>query len=160
MLYLIGVNHVVQFGEPSRATNSRIVREKRASFRAHVSEAIEKFGISILAEEFSEEAKNKNGVSETTLEQFGKAKGIEYRSCDPTSIERKEKGIEIGNADWDKREEIWLSRINDCKNRNVLFVCGDDVEAFGQKLIAAGFDVVLAPKCWCISDYEFVVSDP
>jgi hypothetical protein len=59
LLYLIGVNHVVRFGDPSRATNSRIVREKRASFKAHVLEAIEKFGISVLGEEFSDEAKKK-----------------------------------------------------------------------------------------------------
>jgi hypothetical protein len=159
LLYLIGVNHVVQFGEPSRATNSRIVREKRASFKAHVLEAIEKQDIAILAEEFSEEAKVKWRVSETTLEQFGKTKGIEYRPCDPTSIEKKEKGI--GESDWNKREEFWLSRIQDSKNRNVLFVCGDcHEEPFAKKLTAAGFDVRHAPTCWRISDYEFVVSDP
>jgi hypothetical protein len=57
MVYLIGVNHVVQFGAPSRAPNSKIVREKRESFKAHVLEIIEKLNITILAEEFSQEAK-------------------------------------------------------------------------------------------------------
>ena len=54
LLYLIGVNHVVQFGEPSGATNSRVVREKRASSKAHALEAIEKQDITILAEESTE----------------------------------------------------------------------------------------------------------
>jgi hypothetical protein len=156
MVYLIGVRHLVQHDAP-RA--EKIVREKRATFRRHVLEVIEELNITILAEEFSDEAKKICHVSETTLEQFGKAKGIEHRFCDPTSIEREEKGIK--KADWDKREEIWLSRIKDCKNRNVLFVCGDEhVEAFGQKLIATGFDVEHAPKCWRITDDELFFSDP
>jgi hypothetical protein len=155
MVYLIGVNHLVQHDAP----RAKIVREKRVTFKGHVLEVIDKLDISILAEEFNEEAKQNCGVSETTLEQFGKAKGIEYRACDPTSIEREEKGIE--NADWDKREEIWLSRINDCKNSNVLFVCGDDhFESFRKKLIAAGFDVEDAPKCWRINRDEVFLSDP
>jgi hypothetical protein len=155
MVYLIGVNHLVQHDAP----RERIVREKRATFKRHVLEVIEKLDISILVEEVSEEAKKNWGVSETTLEQFGKAKRIEYRPCDPSSIERKEKGIE--NADWDKREEILLSRINDCKNRNVLFVCGDHhFESFRKKLIAAGFDVEQAPKCWHINHDELFFSDP
>ena len=81
MVYLIGVNHVVQFGAPSRASNSKIVRENRASFKAHVLEVIEKLNITILAEEFSHEAKKKWDVSETALEHFGVTKQIEHRFC-------------------------------------------------------------------------------
>jgi hypothetical protein len=159
MVYLIGVNHVVQFDAPSRATNLKIVREKRASFKVHVLEAIHNFNISILAEKFSEEAKTKWGVRDSTLEQLARVKGIEHRFCDPTSTEREENAIE--QSDSDKREEFWLSRIQDCKNKNVLFVCGDDhFEPFGKKLITAGFDVQRAPKCWQISDDEFFFSDP
>jgi hypothetical protein len=156
MVYLIGVNHSVQHDAPGAKT---IVRDKRATFKAHVLEVIEKLDVSILAEEFSEEAKKKCGVSETTLEQFAKAKGTEHRFCDPISIEREETGIEKG--DGNKREEIWLSRINDCKERNMLFVCGDDhFESFSKKLIAAGFDVEHAPKYWHISNDELFFSDP
>ena len=90
MVYLIGVNHLVQHDAPS----VKIVREKRATFKAHVLEVIKKLDISVFAEEFNEEAKKNQGVSRTTLEQFGKTEGIEYRFSDPTSIERKEKQIE------------------------------------------------------------------
>jgi hypothetical protein len=155
MVYLIGVHHLVQHDAPS----VKIVREKRATFKAHVLEVIKKLDISVFAEEFNEEAKKNQGVSRTTLEQFGKAERIEYRSCDPTSIERKEKQIE--RSDWDKREKVWLSRINDCKNRNVLFVCGDDhFESFSKKLTAEGFAVEHAPKCWRISYDELFFSEP
>jgi hypothetical protein len=151
MLYLIGVNHIVQF-DPAPDL-SKTVREKRASFKAHVSEIIEKLDISILAEEFSDEAKKKWGASESTLEQLGKAKRIEHRFCDATISERKENEIE--ESDSDKREQFWLSRIQDCKNSNVLFVCGDDhCESFGKKLPAAGCDVKHGPR-WCISKDEW-----
>jgi hypothetical protein len=129
-----------------------IGRDKRASFKAHVLEVIETLGISILAEEFSDEAKRKWKVSESTLEQLAKAKGIEHRFCDPTAVQREENRIE--QSDSDKREQFWLSRIQDCKKRNVLFFCGDDhVETFGKKLIAGGFDVKYGPR-WQISDQE------
>jgi hypothetical protein len=143
MVYLIGVNHVVQFGAPSRATNSKIVREKKASFKTHVLEIIEKLNITILAEEFSDESKKIWDVSETTLEHFGKTKRIAHRFCTPG------------------REEIWLSEIEDCKKKNVLFVCGNDhLESFCKKLTAVGFDVELAPKFWSISEANSFFSDP
>jgi hypothetical protein len=132
MVYLIGVRHDIHFDPgPHRA---KIVRDKRASFKAHVLEVIETLGVSILAEEFSDEAKRKWKVSESTLEQLAKARGIEHRFCDPTSVQKKENGIE--ESDSDKREQFWLSCIRDCESRNVLFVCGGNhVETFGKELI-------------------------
>ncbi len=152
MVYVIGVNHAVQFDPAPHV--AKIVRDKRASFKAHVLEVkvIPKFGISILAEEFSDQAKMKWGVTESVLEQLAKANVIEHRFCDPCPAEKEQNRIE--QSDSDKREQFWLSRIRDCKNRNVLFVCGDDhVEPFGKKLIAAGFDIKYGPR-WPISDYE------
>jgi hypothetical protein len=150
MVYLIGGRHDIQFDPgPHRA---KIVRDKRASFKKHVSEVIEPLSISILAEEFSDEAKRIWKVSESTLEQLAKAKGIEHRFCDPTSAQKRENGIE--ESDSDKREQFWLSCIQDCKSRNVLFVCGGDhVETFGEKLMVAGFDVKYGPR-WEITDVE------
>jgi hypothetical protein len=134
MVYLIGVNHIVQFDPAPHA--AKIVRDKRVSFKAHVLEVIENFDISILAEEFNDEAKKIWLVGETTLEHVATAKGIDHRFCEPG------------------REEIWLSQIEDCKNRNMLFVCGDDhFESFAEKLIAAGFDVKHGSR-WRISDEE------
>jgi hypothetical protein len=152
MLYLIGVNHILQH-ESTRRNLSKLVRDKRAVFKAHVLHAIENFDIAILAEEFSKDAKKLWRVNESTLEQFGKTKGIKHRFCDPTSAERKEKGIE--ESDWEKRVEIWLSQIQDCKNKNVLFVCGDDhFEFFRQKLIGEGFDVKDGPR-WDVTQDEW-----
>jgi len=153
LLYLIGVNHAVQFKSALSQlfSESESVRAKREAFKAHVAEMIDKLGIEVLAEEFSEESKRKpperetalNDQSErarfetalalcnyeTVLEQFSKAKGIEHRFCDPDSKERKALGIE--ESDWGKHEQ-----------RGLLFVCGDNhYDAFAQLLENDGFSV-------------------
>jgi hypothetical protein len=156
MLYLIGVNHVQQH-ESARHNLSKLVQDKRAVFKSHVLETIENFEITILTEEFSKDAKKKLGVTESTLEQVAKAKGIKYRPCDPDSREKEAHGI--GIDDDEKREQFWLARIQDCKNKNVLFVCGDDhFKSFAEKLIAEGFDVKHGPR-WNISQDEQRIID-
>ena len=173
MLYLIGANHAQQFKSAvaQMFQESESVRTKRADFTAHVTEMIDKLDIEILAEEFSDEAKKKPTPEEleqsswgtalaqccweTVLEQFAKAEGLEYRSCDPDSRERGAHGID----DDEKREQFWLARIQDCKNKNVLFVCGDDhFKSFAEKLIAEGFDVKHGPR-WNISQDEQRIID-
>ena len=169
LLYLLGVNHAVQF-KPAMTQmfadgESEAVRKKCEAFKAHVAEMIDKLGIEVLAEEFSDEGKRESQTREfakscaeaehepfdwetacqqfdweTELQKFSKAKGIEHRFCDPDSKERKALGIE--ESDWDKREQVWLSRIADCKRRRVLFVCGDNhYDAFAQLLESNGFNV-------------------
>jgi hypothetical protein len=186
LLYLIGGNHAVQFkfARSLLAGESESVQKKREAFKAHVATMIDKLAIEILAEEFNKEAKEQLdsqeaaeafrerlstelGVEieplswETVLEQFSKAKGIEHRFCDPTSIEKQALGIEVDpnketEADWRKREQFWLSKIADCKGRRVLFVCGDKhYDAFAQLLESNGFTVQRGEH-YDISDQEFL----
>ena len=185
LLYLIGVNHAVQFKSAVSQlfSESERVQKKREAFRAHVTEMIDTLDIEILAEEFSEEGKRKpqeretalddrserarfeTAVAqcnyETVLEQLSKARGIEHRFCDPDTKERKVLGIEVDRrketeSAWRKREQVWLSRIADCKDRRVLFVCGDNhYEAFAQLLATNGFNVRCGPH-YDISDEDFV----
>ena len=177
LLYLIGVNHAVQFKSAVSQlfSESESVQNKREAFKAHVAEIIDTLQIEVLAEEFSEEGKRKPQEKETALddqseramfetavaqcnyetmlEQFGKAKGIEHRFCDPDSKERKTLGIK--ESDWGKREQVWLSRIADCKLRRVLFVCGDNhYDALARLLESNGFNVRRGPH-YDISDEEF-----
>ena len=178
LLYLIGVNHALQFKSAVAQMfgESENVQKKREAFKAHVAEMIDKLDIEILAEEFSQETKQQPDAQEeeafreevtaelgtapeplswdTVLEQFSKAKRIEHRFCDPDSKERKALGIE--EPDWGKREQVWLSRIADCKRRRVLFVCGDNhYDAFAQLLATNGFNVRYGPH-YDISNEEFL----
>jgi hypothetical protein len=184
LLYLIGVNHAVQF-RSQLFSESGSVRKKREAFKAHVAEMIDELDIEVLAEEFSDEGKKESETREfvkdlakavhepfdweterqqfdweTELQKFSKAKGIEHRFCDPDSSERKALGIEVDprketEADWRKREQVWLSRIADCKDRRVLFVCGDNhYDAFAELLESNGFNVRRGAH-YDISDEEF-----
>jgi len=187
LLYLIGVNHAVQF-KPAMSqmfSESESVQKKREAFKAHVAEMIDKLDIEVLAEEFGDEGKKESEISEfvkdfakavhepfdwetsrqqfdweTELQKFNKAKDIEHRFCDPDSSERKTLGIEVDpkkqtESDWRKREQVWLSRIADCKLRRVLFVCGDNhYDTFAKLLESNGFNVQRGAH-YDISDEEF-----
>jgi len=61
LLYLIGVNHAMQFKSAVSQlfSESESVRKKREAFKAHVAEMIDTLDIEVLAEEFSEESKRK-----------------------------------------------------------------------------------------------------
>jgi hypothetical protein len=182
LLYLIGGNHAVQFKSAVSQMfgESESVWKKREAFKAHVAEMIDKLDIEILAEEFSQEAKGQPDEAEaeafrenhpvelgtaleqlsweTVLEQFSKAKGIkQHRFCDPDSKERKALGIEEPDSERGRaqREQVWLSRIADCKHRRVLFVCGDThYDGFAQLLATNGFNVRRGPH-YKISNEEF-----
>src|SRR5437762_7316698 len=99
LVYLIGVNHAVQFKDAQTqmfpAWEPESVRKKREAFKAHVAEMIDELDIEVLAEEFSrrqpDEQEEANRVKvaaelgesappplswETVLEQLSKAKSI------------------------------------------------------------------------------------
>lgn len=158
LLYLIGVNHARQFKYPATRMfgEAEAVREKREAFKAHIVEKIDQLDIEILAEEWSDEVPG----NDTVPWQIGKARGIEHRFCDPTAIEKQARGIEVDprketDSDRDKRRRFWLSKIADCKQRRVLFVCGDKhFDAFAQLLESNGFNVQRGAH-YDISDEEF-----
>jgi hypothetical protein len=111
-------------------------------------------------QQFSWETAREQFNWETVLEQISKAKGIVHRFCDPESKEKQALGIEVDpkkevQSDRDKREQVWLSRIADCKHRRVLFVCGDNhYDAFARLLATNGFNVRRGAH-YEISDEEF-----
>ena len=158
LVYLIGGNHAVQF---ESQTFGESVHKKREAFKAHVAEVIDTLDLEILAEEFSEDAKKVWRVNETVLEHLAKTKSIDYRPCDPTSSEKEGRGIEVDprketDSDRDKRRRFWLSKIADCQDRRVLFVCGDKhYDSFAQLLETNGFNVQRGAH-YDISDEEFL----
>ena len=189
LLYLIGVNHAVQFKSAVSQlfSESASVQKKREAFKVHVAEMIDTLDIEILAEEFSDEGKKESEAREfakdfakalhepfdwetarqqfdweTELQKFSKAKDIEHRFCDPDTKEREALGIEVDpqketESDWRKREQVWLSRIADCKHRRVLLVCGDNhYDAFAQLLESDGFNVRRGAH-YDLSDEEFTM---
>jgi len=107
MVYLIGVNHIVQHERSS----VKVVRDERLLFALHVTSVVRKLKVSLIAEEWSEEAGRLQNSTESVLQRVAKGLAIGHRFCDPTTQERTKGNI----TDLKSREQFWLSRILDCK---------------------------------------------
>jgi hypothetical protein len=138
MFYLVGVDHPIQHTEHMTQKKRKSVRE----FRGHIREKVTSLGIGTIAEEFSESLLQRMAVQSTVL-PLATELGVSHRYCDPDREERKKLGID----DFPKREKVWLERIADLKDSNVLFICGNKhVQSFSALLRSSGF------KCEVISD--------
>jgi hypothetical protein len=178
MIYLIGVDHLIQYNGP-------VPEPMRNEFRSYIIEICQMHGIQVIAEEFSNEALQK--VYHATRETAGEAAEIlkiRHRYCDPEEKELAEMGIpcyfdvmqEVKNkytissmfivddklrkkvkketADiirsyWSIREEYWYKRISDIIGLPILFICGHEhVIRFRSLLIAKGHQCMIIDPFW------------
>lgn len=155
MVYIVGVNHLVQYNGP-------VPEKLRTEFEQNLADLINKLKIKLLAEEFSEESlRDVYGASECTCRNAAVSCGIEHRFCDPEERERDRLGIPyyfdiresvkrkynisdkiisdinlkkkvedearaVAKSFWEARERFWVERIADRINENILFVCGHE----------------------------------
>ena len=140
--YLIGLNHNIQYiydGRPYAPT----------CFREYIESAIDQHSISLIAEELSVEAIQREKASGSISHVIAASKGIGHVYADPDFQTRESLGIpseetikdelglgrtlsseELLRLDQEKvkyhsiREEYWLSQINEHFG-NILFLCGD-----------------------------------
>ncbi len=88
MVYLIGIDHLMQY-------NNYIVPENLfIQFREYLSSKALELNISLMAEEFSEEALYQvYCAAEATVKSVADRLGIAHRFCDPEESDRKQLGI-------------------------------------------------------------------
>ena len=80
MIYLIGVDHIVQhINKEASAEKARLVAE----FTHHLKEAAKSLRVVLLAEEFSTEALAKNSATSSTAQKVSRELKIQHRFCDP-----------------------------------------------------------------------------
>lgn len=134
MVYLIGVDHQVQHNGPPMTPDRETATR---NFCKVLKLSAKKLNISILAEEFNEDALRISKASTATVRDAADCLGLKHLFCDPTRQERKDLGI---NNDRDLRERFWLSRLGiHLNNETILFVCGaDHLESFRRKLLDNG----------------------
>ena len=178
MIYLIGVDHLVQYNGP-------VPEQIRNEFRSYIIEICRMHGVQAIAEEFSDEALQKVYHAEReTAHEAAEILKIGHRYCDPEEKELAEMGIpyyfdvmqEVKNkysisgtfivddtlrekvkkeaADiirsyWSIREEYWCKRIRDIIELPILFICGHEhVLRFRSLLITKGYQCTIIDPFW------------
>lgn len=158
MIYLIGVNHGLQF--VNKTSNLDVISE----FEQYIKAACAKYGIECIAEEMSIESLKNYGATRCVCKSIADELSVSHMLCDPDSNEREERGIklekkvreELGysqilndsqvkkldealKTQWALREQIWLDRILEIKADRILFVLGSShIDSFSDLLTKNG----------------------
>jgi hypothetical protein len=178
MVYIVGVDHLVQYAGP-------LPESVRGSFKEYIHQCVARRGIRVIAEEFSEESLHDvYHSSEGTLLRLASEMLIEHRYCDPEAADRRKLGIpyfhdlregvkdrlgarsayftdcgvrktvdreasSLARRFWRIREEYWLERIRDVLAIPVLFVCGHEHAAGFHLLVTErGADAEVLEPFW------------
>jgi len=178
MVYIIGIDHLVQYNGP-------LMPEVLDEFKEFLTSIINELGISMVAEEFNLEFLNDVlGATEGTAKIVAEKSGIDHLYCDPDSEEREILGIpyyadvmdkvkerygirdqfitdgDLGKqvkretADeikrfWSVRERFWLGKFRKRVNENILFLCGHEhVSGFSALLRDEGVTVMIIDEFW------------
>ena len=141
MVYLIGVDHIIQHGGYMSPEKECAITD----FQHYLREQVQFLGATLLAEEFSAGALELNGVSVSTVGQVAQKIGLRHLLCDPGRAERKSFGIST-NAE---REAYWLQQLRPFKEDEIIFVCGDDhISTFSKVLNSANWSCRVLSTGW------------
>jgi hypothetical protein len=154
MVYIVGVDHLVQYDGP-------LAPALIAEFRIFLVARARELGCGMLAEEFSQEALRVCGASESTAGLAAADAGVPHRFCDleerdmrrlgipyfgeiREAVERdlgcppggggdpvlrrkiREEALRIDRSHWSARELFWMQRLEDVLDRDILFICGHE----------------------------------
>lgn len=178
MVYIIGIDHLVQYNGP-------LPGNILAEFRELLVEKTGEYSISVIAEEFNAEFLHDvyNATEDTALAAAGEA-GVDHIYCDPDEAERdklgipyyadvrdmvmekhgisggfifddeKRKMVELETAAevkkfWHLRESFWLEKLRSRLCGNILFLCGHEhVDRFRALLETEGVEVSVVDPFW------------
>jgi hypothetical protein len=170
MLHVIGLAHRAQ-AQKQQAQRT----EAQKAFANCLRRTIENVRPAFIAEEDSEEAlADRHEIS--IAKEIADENGIELRLCDPTreqrraigymdgqaleidifmhdkrglaseEIRNKARAIEIGRF-FPIRERFWLERLNGCRDRDAVFICGDGhIDTFGRLLDSNGVPYTIVER--------------
>jgi hypothetical protein len=166
MIYLVGVNHGVQF--VNRHSDGNVIN----AFENYLRETCREYRIQLIAEEMSMESLKKWKATRYVCTSIADELFIKHIFCDPDSNERKKKGIklerevreELGygqilsnsqvkrldealKTQWPLREQFWLQKILEAKADRTLFVLGSShIESFSELLSQKGIGFVVLER--------------
>lgn len=168
MLHIIGLDHRAQARKPGNQLTGA-----QQAFADCLRRTIEQVRPIFIAEEDNEEALAKR-CKVSIAKEIADEEGIEHRFCDPNGEQRKAiacadgqtleremlthddpnllyeetvikaLAIEMGQY-YPIRERFWYERLDGCRDRNAVFICGAcHIDSFGRLLKSKGvpFEVV------------------
>ncbi len=178
MVYLIGVDHLVQYKGP-------IPEAIRLEFRSYLEQKCRELYITTIAEEFSDYALQEvYQATEETAREAARLLGIRHRYCDPggedlvqlgipgfgeileetrikfnmppsyildADLRNKVRACAVGRAKsyWSIREQYWLDTLSDILGTDILFICGHEhVERFMSLLKDNGHQCSIIEGFW------------
>ena len=139
-VFILGTLHSIQCGKNQ---DSAIV----GKFKHRVLEVCQTRNVRQIAEEMSLDALSKQGLNRSIPAEIATELRIPHCYCDPGVDERKDLGIiedncvelngwlkdwseqkiqEMKLLEWEKRENIWLTRLEELNIWPTLFICGSD----------------------------------
>jgi len=168
MIYLVGVNHGVQF--ENKTSDMHVIN----AFEDYLREACAEYTIDCIAEEMSIESLKQWEATRYVCKSIADELSIRHIFCDPDSNERKKKGIklekevreELGygqilsdsqvkqldealKIQWPLREQYWLEKMLEAKVDRTLFVLGSShIESFSEVLTQKGMGGVILKEKW------------
>ena len=162
MVYLIGVNHQVQF--TNRSSNLSLIN----NFTSLLEKTALDKDIFLIAEEFSMDALKLWQASACTARDVSKKLKIKHLFCDPSKKEQKKLGYptqeerakeagsnlaldiqEVEKKYFPIRENYWFKKIEPYINENILFVCGQShIESFSVLLKKNKIDCEILSQNW------------
>lgn len=178
MVYIIGVDHLVQYNGP-------VPERLRDDFRDYLVAFSRTHRIDLIAEEFSNEALLEvyHATKDTACEA-ARILGILHRFCDPEERDmirlgipyfadiigrvKKQRGIDtafilddtlrarvreeataISKSYWHLRETFWYDRIAPDIDSNILFICGHEhTDRFQSIILQHGNTCVIVESFW------------
>lgn len=175
MIYLLGVDHRIQHDGPLGPRP-----EHTEAFINAVTKMIDELDIEILMEEYNEDAKRWDQVTQSVIEKIAYAKELEHIFCEPSLEERKANGILTETQIFKKlgfdnltdlnveqkalvdeeqikhyavREVLWYDTIKDDIESNMLCVIGaSHISTFGNLLKKKGNDHKVLSENWCLEN--------
>jgi hypothetical protein len=139
---------MIQHGGAMTKAKRRFIDE----FAAYLELSARELEVTEIAEEFNEDALRKSNTTYCIAREVAAKLGIRHRFCDPTAEERRQHAIFTD----DQREQFWLMRLSGPKEKDILFICGEDhIESFSRRLTEAGYSNKILSRRW-----GFELQDP
>lgn len=131
MIYLIGVDHIVQHDRSHKET-------KR--FIPYLEDKIISLGIKFVGEEWNEDAEMIGIFKTTTVQDIARDYKVKHEFCDPRKGETENRSFAV-------REKFWYKKILNRVDDEMIFICGSEhLPSFSKFLKSKGVYVKILPE--------------